>query len=167
MIGRCGLQGGTRLPTGFIGRQDRDGLGDAGLDPARKIIGLQLGADRVVQDQLGQGVRQRAFEPVTDLEAELALGRRDQEQNAVVPVFLAEMPVAEQGIREGFDLLALQRRYGGNDELRAGLALQILQRRRQRRPIVRLEDVGVVDDAPGQHGKRVGRDFGVAGCRRQ
>ena len=72
-------------------------------------------------------VRQRAFEPVADLDADLVLVRRDKKEHAVVLLRLPELPGAEQLVGISLDVAALQRFYRGDDELDAGFVFEILQ----------------------------------------
>ena len=52
--------------------------------PPREVAGLEARRDRVGDDDLGQGVGQRALEPVADLDPHPPLVRRHQQQHAVV-----------------------------------------------------------------------------------
>ena len=71
---------------------------DAGADAAGKSPVLKRGVIAVVMMTLRERVGERAFEPVADLDADLALGRGDEEQRAVVGLGLADLPVAEQAV---------------------------------------------------------------------
>ena len=66
-----------------------------------------------------------AFHPVADLDADLALVRRDEQQNAVVALGLAELPGTEQPVGERLDVGVLQRRHRGDDKLDRGSLLEI------------------------------------------
>ena len=70
------------------------------------------------------GVGQRAFEAIADLDAHLVLGRRNEQQHAIVLLGFAKLPEAEELIGIGLDVAALQRLHGGNDELDAGFVLE-------------------------------------------
>ena len=102
-------QRGPLLPFGGVGRQHGDDVVDAARDAAAEIAGLEARRDGVGDDDLGQRVGQRAFQPVADLDAHPPLVRRDQQQHAVVLGLLAELPGAEQLVGVGLDLLALER----------------------------------------------------------
>ena len=78
---------GAALPFLGVAGEDRQHGVDARVDAAGEIALLELRRDRRGDDHLGQGVGQRAFEPVADLDADLALVRGDQQQRAVVLVF--------------------------------------------------------------------------------
>ena len=106
------------------------------------------------------GIGERPLEAVADLEPRAMLVRGDQEQQAVVLSLLAEPPFAEQRIGVGLDLLALEARDRGDDELRPGLVLEVLQPGAQGGAIVGAEHVGPVDDATGQLRQLVRRDLG-------
>ena len=66
--------------------------------PPAKLPFWNCGAIGRGDDDLGQRIRQRAFEAVADLDAHLALLGRDEEQRAVVLPLLAELPVPEQAV---------------------------------------------------------------------
>ena len=70
-------------------------------------------------------VGERAFEPVADLDAHLALVRRHDQQHAVVLVLLADLPVAAELIAVILDRGALQRLQRDDDELVGGLGFEI------------------------------------------
>ena len=68
----------------------QDGV-DAGFDTPREIAGLELRRNRRGDDDLGERIRQRAFEAVADLDADLALlGSNDQQGTPLL--FLAFSP---------------------------------------------------------------------------
>src|SRR5581483_4410802 len=80
--------------------QDLHEIVDAARNPARKIAGAKTRQDRVLDDQLRYRVGQRAFEAVADLDPHLSLGRRNDQQCAVVDALLADPPVASKLIAE-------------------------------------------------------------------
>ena len=125
---------GPLLPFRGIGGQHGDDVVDAARDAAAEVAGLEARRDGVGDDDLRQRVGQRAFEAVADLDPHPPLVRRDQQQHAVVLRLLAELPGAEQLVGVGLDLLALQRADGGDDELDAGLGLEIRELRLRARP---------------------------------
>jgi hypothetical protein len=51
--------------------------------------------------------------------------RSDEQQHTIVFVFLAELPIPEQFVGVGLDVLTLQRIDGGYDKLDAGLAFKL------------------------------------------
>ena len=120
------------------------------VTPPLKSPALKRGAMALVMMTLDERVGQRAFEAVADLDAHAALVRRHQQQDAVVLVGLAELPGAEEVVGVGLDLLPLQRSDGGDDELDAGLRLEIGELRLDRGLGLRREDAGLVDDAAGE-----------------
>ncbi len=77
------------------------------------------------------------------------VGRHD-EQDAVVLALLADAPFAAELIAEVLDLVALQRRQRHDHELIGGLFLQRLEVGLDSGAILGLEQIGVVDDAPGE-----------------
>ncbi len=77
------------------------------VDAAAEIAGLEARRDRVGDDDLRQRVGQRAFEAVADLDAHLALVRRDQQQHAVVLLrFSPSFQMRKSSIGVGLDVLA-------------------------------------------------------------
>jgi hypothetical protein len=93
------------------------------------------------------------------------LVRRDQKQDAVVLLRLAELPLAEQRVGVRLDLLAAERGDAGDDELDARLRFQRRQLGLERGPLIGRQDIGGVDDAPAQRRKaRRGRE---GACRRE
>ena len=86
----------------------------------------------------------------------LVLVRRDKEQNAVVLVLFAEFPVAKQGVGVRFDLVAVERSNRRDNELDAGFLFEIGELRLQRRFRRRRNDIGRIDDAPGQRREIIG-----------
>ena len=126
--------------------------------PPGTIVGAEARDDRVLDDQPGDRVGERAFEPVADLDAHLALARHDDQQRAVVLALLADLPVAAELVAEVLDRGALQRSQRDHDELVGGLGFERGELFGERGARRRIEDVGLVDDAAGQRreGERKG-----------
>ena len=97
--------------------------------PPEKSLALEARRHGAGDDHRRQRIGQRAFEAVADLDAHFVLGRRDEEQHAVVLLGFAELPEPEQLIGIGLDVAALQRFHRGDDQLDAGLVLQLLRLR--------------------------------------
>ena len=146
-------QVGPRLPFRSVGRQHGDDVVDAARDAAAEIARLEPWRDGVGDDDHRQRVGQRAFEAVADLDPHATLVRRHQQQDAVVLLRLAQLPRAEERVGVGLDLLPFQRADGGDDELDAGLGLEIRELRFERGLRRRREDVGLIDDAAGERRK--------------
>ena len=107
-------------------------------------------------------VGQRAFEPVADLDAHLAVVLGDQQQDAVVLAGLAEAPGAEQPVGIGLDRLAVEAVDGGDDDLVGAIFLEVCELLRQRGFGRRVDHAGIVDHAAGQR-----REFGGEGGERE
>ena len=138
-----------------------DDVVDAARDAAGKIVGAEARDDRILDDEPGDRVGERAFEPVADLDAHLALVRRDDQQHAVVLVLLADLPGAAELHAEILDRGALQRFQRDDDELVGGLGFErgeLLGERVARRGI---EDAGLVDHAAGERRKGERRKRGA------
>ena len=146
-------QVGPRFPFRGVGGQHGDDVVDAAGDAVAEIARLEPRRDGVGDDHLRQRVGQRAFEAVADLDPHATLVRRHQQQDAVVLVRLAQLPGAEQLVGVGLDLLPFQRADGGDDELDAGLVLEIRELRLDRGLRRRREDAGLIDDAAGERRK--------------
>src|SRR5262249_61111871 len=69
-----------------------DDVVDAAGDAAGNVIGAKARDDRVLYDELGDGVGQRALEAVADLDAHLAVAWRHVQQHAVVLALLSDSP---------------------------------------------------------------------------
>src|SRR5205814_614523 len=101
----------------FVAAQEAHKFDGARLHARVVIAGAELRDDHVFDDELARGVRQRAFEAVTDFDPQLALVRRHDENRAVVLAFLPDAPGAAELITVGGDVLPLQRFERGNDDL--------------------------------------------------
>ena len=109
MLGWRWIALAARLQFGGVAFQHHDDVVDGAADAAGKIAGAEGRHHGVLDDQLGVQVGQRAFEPVADLDAHLAVVLGDQQQDAVVLAGLAEPPGAEQPVGVGLDRLAVER----------------------------------------------------------
>ena len=99
-------------------------------------------------------VGQIAFEPVANLDAQLAVLGRDKQEHAVVPPLLADTPAAAERQPPVLDGVAGEVRQGHDDELDLLLLLKMLELGGDPAGSVRVNDVGEVDDAPGQRRHR-------------
>ena len=93
-------------------------------DARRHVAGAEFRQDRVLDDQPGHRVGEIAFEAVADLDAHVALVRRDDQDDAVVLALLADPPGAAELIAVVGDVVALQRFQRDHDELVGGLRLE-------------------------------------------
>ena len=87
-------------------------------------------------------------------------GFRDEQKDAVVLAGLAQLPGAEQAIGVGLDRLPAKAVDGGDHDLVRGLGLEGGEFLHQRGFRCRVDDAGIVDDAPGQGGKVGGEGRG-------
>ena len=99
--------------------------------PAAKSPRAELRQDRVLDDELRHGVGHDRLEPAADLDAHLALVRRDDEQDAVVLALLADAPLAAELIAVVLDRVALQRVQRDDGELVGRLLLRARRARRR------------------------------------
>ena len=117
-----------------------------GGDPAVEIAAPELRHDVLVDDAVGDRVGQRAFEPVTDFDPDLAVLQGDEEQRAVIDALPAELPGLRDAKRVLLDCLRLGR---GNDQHRDLAALRLLecaQLRVESRDLVRRQRAGEIGD---------------------
>ncbi len=105
--------------------------GDDGVDAIRDAIGhvaaLEARHDHVADDGVRRSVGQRAFQAVADLDPQLAIVRRDDQQRAVVLALLADAPAAAERQPPVLDRTAPQARKRDDHQLDRGLVLQALQ----------------------------------------
>src|SRR6516162_5279103 len=97
------------LPFLGVAGEHADDVVDAAGDAARDVIGAKARDDRVLDDELGDGVGEHALETVADLDAHLALAWRHDQQHAVVLALLSDSPAATELDAEILDRGALQR----------------------------------------------------------
>ena len=135
---------------------------DAILDAAREVAGAEARQDPVLDDDLRQRVGEDRLEPVADLDADLALVGRDDEEDAVIELGGADAPMAAELIAEILDRIALQGGQRHDHELVGALVLERLELRRQRLPVFRAQQSGVVHHAAGERG-----EGGLGGRRQQ
>ena len=99
----------------------------AGADAGREVAAAELGQDRVLDDELRQGVGHHRLEPAADLDPDLVLVGRDDEQDAVVLALLADAPRAAELVAEVLDRVALQRLERDDDDLIGRGVLDVLR----------------------------------------
>src|ERR1700733_11824034 len=85
------------------------------------------------------------------------LGRRDQEEHAVVLLGFAELPKTKQLIGVSLDVASLQRFDGGDDELNAGFILEVFELCLNIAPAFSRHDAGLIDHPAAQRGKVEGK----------
>ena len=96
------------------------------------------------------------LEPVADLDPHPVLLGRYQKQHAIVLLGFAELPLPEEIVGVGLDLLAAEGRDGRNYELNARLLFQRGELAVESGAGRRREDARLIDDAAGERGE-VGR----------
>src|SRR5262249_30281914 len=107
-----------------------DHIGDARnslSDPAREVARAETAHHVLVDDALGGEVGQRAFEPVTDLDAQLVIVLGDNNDYAVIDLVASDLPVVRdpQGIL--LDRFGLRRRYKKHHDLAALARFKVSQ----------------------------------------
>src|SRR5262249_2693263 len=117
---------------------------------ARNVIGAKARDDRVLDDELGDGVGERALEAVADLDAHLALAWRHDQQHAVVLVLLSNSPAAAELDAEILDRGPLQRSQRHDHELVGGLGFEVRELLRERRARWLIENIGLVHHATAE-----------------
>jgi hypothetical protein len=105
--------------------------------------------DRILDD-LGQSIGQHAFEAAADLDPDLALAGRDNQDHAIVQLLGANAPMTAELIAEILDGVALQRGKRDHHDLIGALVLERLEVGGDRHLLGIGEQVRVIDDAAGQ-----------------
>ena len=99
---------GARLELGPIALEHHDDVVDGARNAAGKIAGAEGRHHRVLDDQPGMQVGQRAFQPIADLDAHFSVVARNEKQDAVVLPGLTKAPGTEQAVCVGLDRLAVE-----------------------------------------------------------
>ena len=118
--------------------------------PAGEAAAPELGQNPVPDDQRAEQVGELRLKPASDLDADLVLRGRHDEDHAVVRALLADAPGAPELVAEILDRIALQRVRGVDHELVAGLCLQALEVGLDGRLVRGREQVRLVDDPARQ-----------------
>ena len=100
---------------------------DADVDATVKVAILETGRDDLADHSLGGGVVDRAFETVTDLDAQLAVLFGNQQQRAVIHPASAEFPRLGDAQGVLFDALRSHCRHDQHGDLRTFLAFEVGQ----------------------------------------
>ncbi|VVN33015.1 hypothetical protein PS645_04930 [Pseudomonas fluorescens] len=145
----AGSVNGRRLIQRIAAQHHQHGR-DPIADAFAEIAGLEGGSDHLIDDHRTLRIGQAIFQAITDFDAQLAIIASDDQQCAVVLVFLADTPVTSELITEVGDVGTLQIRQRYHDQLLARgffvgteLLIQLLAHRG-------FDHLGVVDDPPGQ-----------------
>ena len=123
-------------------------------DTAVEIAAAELWHDVLVDDAVGDGVGQRTLEAVADLDPDLSVLQRDQQQRAIVDALASELPGLRDAQRVLLDRLRLGR---GDDQHRDLAALRLLERpqfRIERGDLVRRQGAREIGDRRGERGHR-------------
>ena len=96
---------------------DADHAVDARRDAAGEVALAEARRDRLVDDAVGDEVRERALEPAADLDAKRAVVLRDEQQRAVVRLLAAELPRVDDADRVLLDRLGLRGRHDQHGDL--------------------------------------------------
>ncbi len=158
-----GLLGGRDVPLRLPGRQAHllDDLLGARLDPAGHVAGLEPGQDRVADDDAGDGVGEEDAGAIAGLDAHLMLVGRDQQDDAIVFAFPADLPRPPEPVAVILDRPPLEAGHGRDDELPARLRLERFRLAGEVENLLGPKQVRFVDDPAGQLGK------GLRGRRRR
>ena len=100
---------GALLDLGGIAGEHQNDVAHAILDAAGKVALAEARQDRVLDDDLGQSIGEDALETAADLDPDLALVGRDDQDHAIVQLLGADAPMAAELIAEILDGVALQR----------------------------------------------------------
>jgi hypothetical protein len=134
----------------FFAIDQADHTIDASRNPAGKIAGLEFWRDVLVDDALGGGVGQGAFEAVTDLDAQMSIVFGDDQQRTVVDLLAADLPGLGNADRELVDRLRVRRRHDQHGNLAAFSGLEVAELLRQRGDVAARQRAGAVDHAAGE-----------------
>ncbi len=141
---------GALLDLGGVAGEHQHDVANSVLDTAGKIAGTETRQDRILDDDLGQGVGEDRLKPAADLDADLVIVGGDNEKDAVVQLLGADAPMATELIAELLDAVALQRRQRDHYELIGALVLEQLEIGDQLFLGVGAEQLRVIDDAAGE-----------------
>jgi hypothetical protein len=119
----------NRTAGSFIFTLRRSNYGaHTGSNAAIEIALLKSRNDFVRNDSFAKRVGQRAFQPVTSLDKQLVILRENKQDDAIVLLFGADTPRARDSDRVFLDRgIALHCRVDGDNELVAGVALELRQ----------------------------------------
>src|SRR5689334_4184130 len=143
--------GGGLAPLRFgqrLALRDFHHRGDPGFYAAGEIAVFETRRDLLVDNAIGDRVRQHASESVADFDAQLAVFRRDDEDRAVIEAFFTDLPLLGDFDAEVLDRLAFKTRDGEHDDLMTGRVLELLEALIERTRTVARHEAGVVVDAP-------------------
>src|SRR5262249_14046928 len=141
------------LPFLSVPRKYADDVINAARDTTWDIIGAKPRDDRVLNDELGDRISERALQAVAHLNAYLALAWHDDQQHAVVLALLSDAPAAAELKAELLHRGALQRSQGDDHELVGGLGVEVRELLGERRPRCQIEDVGLVHHPAAERGQ--------------
>lgn len=128
--------------------------GDAGGEAVVEIAGFESGRDLFLDDAIGDGIGDDAFETVSDFNAHFAILDEDEEDEAVVFIFLADAPGAE-----GLDGEIFEGGVGGefgkdsHDDLAGGGFFEFLELGVESRGGVGPDEVGIIVEITRRFGR--------------
>jgi hypothetical protein len=76
---------------------------------ARVILSPETRHDVIPNDAIRNGIGQNTFQTVANFEPKLTVFDGDQQDDAVIETFLADLPVFRDANAETFDVLAIER----------------------------------------------------------
>ncbi len=125
------------------------------FDASGHVARLELGDDELLDDDRRQPVGENAFEAITDLDPQLALIRRDDQQRAGVLLLVADPPGAAQAVAIVGDFVAFEAGQGRHHQLALRLGFQRRQLLVEPRFDIRRDDVRGIGHPAGEFGKRL------------
>src|SRR5262249_22820109 len=121
----------TALIFGRFAAEHLNDLFGARHDAARHIVLAEQRQDPLLDDELRHCVGKLALQPIADLDPHLALGRRDDQQDAVVLSLLADLPGTAETHAVVLDAASFERFDRDDHELTRGLRFEIRKLARQ------------------------------------
>src|SRR5262245_27904082 len=148
------MLGRSSLEVLRIAGHELDEIVDAAFDASGKISGAKARQYGILDDEAGDGVGDGSLEPIADLDPHLAFVGRHDEDGAVVEALLANSPIPAEPVAVVGDVIALQGAQRRDNELVAGLGLELLELALDPGAGRGIEDRGLVHHAAGEGGKR-------------
>ncbi len=140
----------SRRGNGGVGPELGEDRIDAGGHARADVALAEFGDDLLVDDDVGQRVGQDGLEAIADLDPQLAVVGRDDEDRAGVLALLADAPRAAELIAIVLDRHVAERRDRRDDDLVAAGLLERGELVGQRRDRLGRQDVRGVDDIAGE-----------------
>jgi hypothetical protein len=148
---KIGRRSRLRLIANLIGAFDRPkNRFCSGSYAASNVTSLEAWHDLLANDAGRTQIGQCPLEAVTDLDPELPLLERDQQEDAVVRAFAAELPGGRDAMGVLLKRLSLERRKNQYCHLITGFLFVCFQLSAELLGVLNGNDSGTIHDAPGQ-----------------